>query len=391
MNVTAKASASPASPSGASDRVGDGDVMAVRPPAVRVRGLCKRFGATVALDNLDLDLPEGAFVALLGPAGAGKTTALRAMAGLEAPEAGSVEIRGREAIALAPKDRDVAMIFDSLALYPDRTGFENIAAPLRIRRVRSEIVREKVEATARTLRISHILDRLPRTMSGGERQRIALGRALVREPAFFLLDEPLSSLDAQLRIELRAELRRLQRERGASFLYATPDFAEAMAVADVVALLVEGRVRQVAAPQTLYDQPIDRDVARFVGAPEINLAAARYDPAQGGLVTIAGVTSPAPRKHRQLFGSAARAFEAGLRPEHVLLEPSDGASAGATVIDFEPLGLRAAATVDTGAGSLRATIPEHQARLYPLGARTRLRFDLERSLCFDNDSGRRLG
>lgn len=360
-------------------------------PVLDARGLSKRFCRVAALDGVDLTLPDGAFVALLGPAGAGKTTTLRVIAGLEVPDAGRVAIRGVDATAIEPKDRDVAMIFDSLALYPNRSGFENLASPLRIRRLGEAAIHERVGAIADTLRIRHILHRLPRTMSGGERQRIALGRALVREPAFFLLDEPLSSLDAQMRVELRAELRRLQRERGASFLYATPDFSEAMAVADTVALLMGGRIRQVAPPQELYDRPADRDAARFVGAPEINLAPAAYDPGEGGRLRLAGIVAPAGPQHRRLFDGAAVEFEAGLRPEHVLLAPPGTAAANARVVDAEPLGLKAAITVDTGAGLLRATVPERDAALFPIGALTRVGFAIERSLCFDRADGRRLG
>jgi multiple sugar transport system ATP-binding protein len=364
-------------------------------PVLEARGLVKTFGATRALSGVDLALPDAAFVALLGPAGAGKTTALRILAGLEPPDSGRVAIRGVDATAFEPKDRDVAMIFDSLALYPDKTGFENIASPLRIRRTDSAAVATRVEAVASTLRVRHILDRLPRTMSGGERQRIALGRALVREPAFFLLDEPLSSLDAQLRVELRAELRRLQRERGASFLYATPDFAEALAVADRVVVLLAGAVRQAAAPQDLYDRPVDRDVARFVGAPEINLAPAEYDPAEGGRVRIAGVAAPASTAHGRIFNGARARFEAGLRPEHVLLaapdDEPDGAPANARVVDSEPLGPKAAITVQTDGGRLRATVAEREAARFGAGAPAVVRFAIDRSLCFGLEDGRRLG
>ncbi|MEL6316216.1 MAG: ABC transporter ATP-binding protein, partial [Pseudomonadota bacterium] len=291
------------------------------------QGLSKRFGRGVqALEGVDLALPEASFVALLGPAGAGKTTLLRTLAGLEIPDAGRVLIHGRDATALEPKDRDVAMIFDSLALYPNKTGAENIASALKIRGAPPEEIEAKTAAVAETLKVRHILKRLPRTMSGGERQRIALGRALVRDPAFFLLDEPLSSLDAQLRVELRAELRRLQRERRATILYATPDYAEALAVADMVVVLLEGRVRQVAPPQTLYDAPVDRDVARFVGAPEINLVAADYDPAEGGRLRLGPLRAPAVAAHRRIFNGAPARFDAGVRPEALTVAPPDPAA-----------------------------------------------------------------
>ena len=355
---------------------------------VHAVGISKAFGATVALDGVDLTLDEGAFVALLGPAGAGKTTMLRILAGLEVPDAGSVVIKGSEATALPPKDRDVAMIFDSIALYPNKTGFENIANPLRVRGLPADEVTEKVKDVARTLHVSHILSRKPRTMSGGERQRIALGRALVRNPTYFLLDEPLSSLDAKLRVELRAELRRLQRDRGATFLYATPDFTEAMAVADRIVMLMDGRVRQVDTPQALYDAPADRDVASFVGAPKINLVDAVYLPSDGGIVRLGAISAPASETYRRVFRGQSRKFEAGIRPEQIALRAADGVTANARIIDSEPLGLRSAVTVATDGGVLRASLPEHLAARLGMNDPVAVSFDLTNSLAFDPDDGR---
>lgn len=356
-------------------------------PALQMSRITRSFGTLTALDGIDLTLQQGAFVALLGPAGAGKTTTLRIAAGLEVPDSGQVLINGQDATALAPKDRDVAMIFDSLALYPHKTGFDNIANPLRLRGLDRQTISAQVDAVAQTLKIGHILGREPRTMSGGERQRIALGRALVRDPALFLLDEPLSSLDAKLRVELRAELRRLQRDRGASFLYATPDYAEAMAVADSVVLIFDGKVRQIAAPQILYDRPADRDVARFVGAPEINLIQADYDPAEGGLLRVGSITTPASPTHRHIFRELSQPFEAGFRPEQVVLSAPGASAANATVLDSEPLGLKAAITVETDAGPLRASVPEHIGAHLGIGDPVTVSFDVEHSLCFDRQTG----
>lgn len=355
-----------------------------------LEGIVKRFGKTTALDSVDLALPRGAFVVLLGAAGAGKTTTLRTIAGLELPDSGRVLIDGKNATLLEPKDRDVAMIFDSLALYPNKTGFQNIAHPLQVRRLSREAIEGKVDDIARTLRISHILARLPKTMSGGERQRIALGRALVRDPSFFLLDEPLSSLDAMLRVELRAELKRLQREHHYSFLLATPDFAEALAVADTVIMLVDGKVRQVASPQTLYDDPVDREVARFVGAPEINLLDAAYDPSEGGRVRIADMVLPAPKRLRAVFNDCAAEFQAGIRPEHFHIEPAQSRPAHAEIVDVEPLGLSAAVTLRAAGSAIRATLPAGEALQYPIGTAVGLQPHLDRMLTFDRQSGQRL-
>ena len=359
-------------------------------PVLLVDGLKKAFGKTVALDGIDIVLAPGAFTVLLGAAGAGKTTTLRSIAGLEVPDAGRVVIRGQDATRLEPKDRDVAMIFDSLALYPNKTGFENIAHPLRVRRQTKSEIEAKVQDIAEILKIEPILHRLPKTMSGGERQRIALGRALVRDPAFFLLDEPLASLDAMLRVELRTELKRLQRENGHAFLYATPDFTEALAVADQVFLLVEGQVRQIAAPQTLYDQPADRDVARFVGAPEINLLRAEYDPSDGGRVRVADMVVRAPTTLNTAFNGTARSFEAGLRPEHIALKVGNGGESGGEIVDIEPLGLYSAITLTVSGMTLRATMPTADALHFPVGTPVGLDPMADKMLAFDPKTGRRL-
>ncbi|HIC81060.1 MAG TPA: ABC transporter ATP-binding protein [Kiloniellaceae bacterium] len=352
--------------------------------------LVKTYGKTKALKGVDIALPQGAFVVLLGAAGAGKTTTLRTLAGLEPPDSGRVVIGGRDATFLEPKDRDIAMIFDSLALYPNRTGRQNLAHPLQVRGHDRAEIDEKVEAIASTLKISHILNRLPKTMSGGERQRVALGRALVRQPAFFLLDEPLSSLDAMLRVELRAELKRLQREHNYAFLMATPDFAEALAVADSVIMLIDGVVRQVAPPQTLYDAPVDREVARFVGAPEINILDADYDPSDGGRVRISDLVLPAPPELRRVFNGVAASFEAGLRPEHIGLAAQTAGSGTAEIIDVEPLGLNAAITLRAAGKALRVTLPARDAEAFPVGAPVDFEPDLDHMLSFDSETGQRL-
>ncbi|AGW13117.1 ABC transporter ATP-binding protein [Megalodesulfovibrio gigas] len=361
-------------------------------PVLALEQVHKRFRATQALHDVTLTVPEASFTVLLGPAGAGKTTTLRVIAGLDQPDAGRVLLAGQDMRGWEPKDRNVAMIFDNLALYPNKTGFQNLASPLRIRGEKSEAIREKVEAMAKTLKVLHILDRLPRTMSGGERQRIALGRALIRTPRLFLLDEPLSSLDAMLRIELRAELKRLQRECGATFLMATPDYTEALAIADTVALLREGRVVQLAGPQTLYDLPADREVARFVGAPQINCLPARYVPGQGR-VEAAGGSIRAPRAFVEAFGEAETAFELGLRPEHLAPADPDRAALRAEVIDVEPLGLKSVLTVRNEDAELRVVV--ETATLPRLGLAVGASLGVtvtnpDALLAFDLQSGRRI-
>jgi multiple sugar transport system ATP-binding protein len=252
--------------------------------AVRIRGVTKRFGETLVLDGVELDIAAGEFVTILGPSGCGKSTLLRIVAGLETQTTGSVAIDGAAMDGLAPNARDIAMVFQSYALYPHLTVAENIAVPLRMRRmsatqrllglapraVRRSIAGE-VEAVAALLRIESLLQRKPAQLSGGQKQRVALARAMVRRPRVFLMDEPLSNLDAELRVHMRAEIAQLHRQIGATFLYVTHDQVEAMTMSDRVAVILAGRLQQVASPDTLYRDPDTLAVAQFVGTPRINV------------------------------------------------------------------------------------------------------------------------
>lgn len=354
-----------------------------------VADLAKSYRGAQALADISFSVPKGALTVVLGAAGAGKTTLLRSIAGLERPDTGSIRVGGKDTNGLEPKDRDVAMIFDNLALYPDRTGYENIANPLRIRGTSKADIETAVKDIAARLKIIHILNRQPKTMSGGERQRVALARALVRTPALFLLDEPLSSLDAQLRIELRAELRRLQRDLGYTFLMTTPDFAEAMAIADTIIMLRAGRIIQIADPQTLYDEPADREVARFIGAPEINLLRADIDASAG--IRVADVCLPIPEKFAPLIESGRRAVEIGLRPEDLALA-SDvaGTAFVSTVTDIEPLGFNAAVSMDVNGTELRMVAPITSLSAVVPGREVGLSLDTRRLHAFDPETGLRL-
>lgn len=361
-------------------------------PALVVEGLTRRFRGKTALDGVGFVVPAASFTVLLGSAGAGKTTLLRAIAGLDRPDAGRVLLAGRDVGGWEPKDRNVAMILDNLALYPNKTGYQNIASPLVIRgESRSEIERKVVEVAA-TLKISHILNRLPRTMSGGERQRIALGRALVRTPSLFLLDEPLSSLDAMLRIELRAELKRLQRDLGYSFLLATPDYNEALAIGDTVIMLREGRVVQTSEPQALYDEPVDRDVARFVGAPQINLVDARLTEADGvRTIEAAGARLPVPPHLKGIPVPGGCSFQLGIRPENLRLTDPSHAHAAAAVVDIEPLGLKSVVSVRNEYAELRILVESSVARSVAPGQTAGIEaINLSKLLAFDSSTGVRL-
>jgi multiple sugar transport system ATP-binding protein len=237
---------------------------------VEIKNLIKRFGATIAVNNVSLEIKDKEFVVLLGPSGCGKTTTLRCVAGLETPDQGEIYIGDTLVNELPPKDRDVAMVFQSYALYPHMTVYDNIAFPLKMRKYQKSEIDKRVKQVAELLRISHLLDRKPRQLSGGEAQRTALGRAIVREPKVFLMDEPLSNLDAKLRLYMRAELKKLQRDLGVTTIYVTHDQAEAMTMADRVAIMNYGVLQQVAPPEDLYDHPANIFVAGFIGSPPMN-------------------------------------------------------------------------------------------------------------------------
>jgi multiple sugar transport system ATP-binding protein len=240
---------------------------------VQIKAVTKSFGEHVAVDTLDLHVADGEFVVLLGPTGAGKTTTLRLIAGLERPDTGSIHIGGRDATMLSPAERDTAFVFQQYSLYPHLSVFDNLAFPLRspARRLSEDSVRRRVEDVAKMVRIHHKLNNRSTKLSGGEMQRVAIGRALVRKPSIYLMDEPLSSLDAKLRADLRLELKRIQAEVGATMLYVTHDQIEAMTMADRIGILADGVLAQIGTPRTIYSEPANVHVAARLGQPAINL------------------------------------------------------------------------------------------------------------------------
>jgi multiple sugar transport system ATP-binding protein len=287
-------------------------------------GLTKVYrDGTVAVDDVSLTVPDGSLFVFLGPSGCGKTTVLRLVAGLEEASGGSVSIGGEDVTARSPRDRDVAMIFQSYALYPHMTAFENIAFGLRTRRVGKDEVRERVERVASLLGLDDVLDKRPRRMSGGQRQRVALGRAIVRQPHVFLMDEPLSDLDAALRDQMRGEISKLQRALGVTTLYVTHDQTEALTLGDLVAVMDEGIVRQIGAPREIYERPQDLFVATFLGSPPMNLA-------EGTIEDRDGTTSLRVGSHRLVLDevldglAVGQQVVLGVRPEHLrVARPTD--------------------------------------------------------------------
>jgi multiple sugar transport system ATP-binding protein len=285
-----------------------------------------------AVNDLTLAVEDGEFLVVLGPSGCGKTTALRMLAGLEEPDAGDIRIEGESVVGLEPKDRDIALVFQQYALYPHLSVRDNIAYPLKVRRMSKQERQERVQRVAETLGLSHMLDRRPAQLSGGEQQRVALGRAIVREPRAFLMDEPLSNLDAKLRTYMRTEIKGLQRELGITTFFVTHDQAEAMTLADRIAVMSAGELQQLGTPDEVYDKPANVFVAEFIGSPPMNLLPARQD--GESVVVDQGWRIPAP----PLNGQSGDII-VGLRPEAILLSFSEEpGSQPARVHLVEPLG-----------------------------------------------------
>ena len=334
-----------------------------------LRAVRKSFGDTAVVHGIDLDVADGEFVVLIGPSGCGKSTILRMVAGLEDVTSGQILIDAAVVNEREPGQRDVAMVFQDYALYPHMSVADNMGFSLRYRGVRRDEIRRRVAEAAAVLDIAHLLERRPRELSGGQRQRVAMGRAIVRDPKLFLFDEPLSNLDAKLRVQMRTELKRLRERLRATTLYVTHDQVEAMTLADRIVVLQSGRVQQMGTPEEVYDRPATAFVAGFMGAPAMNLLPCRLE--AGRAVLPGGEALP--------LHSARAEGEAwlGIRPECLIWLPPEAPPAPAEFRGparvVEPLGSETLVTLDVGGSELHARIPPRSVRA--AGENVRLRLD----------------
>ena len=343
---------------------------------VNIRGVTKSYGNTEIIHGIDLDINDGEFVVIVGPSGCGKSTLLRMVAGLETITSGEIEIDGEVVNKLEPKDRNIAMVFQNYALYPHMSVFDNMAYGLRNRGVAREEIQRKVEEAADTLELNGLLQRKPSQLSGGQRQRVAMGRAIVRSPKVFLFDEPLSNLDAKLRVNMRIEIRRLQRELGITSIYVTHDQVEAMTLADRLVAMNAGRAEQVGAPMELYERPRTTFVGGFIGSPPMNFLSGMRDNNQ--LICAGSSLGTAPQTV-PVTGTVT----VGIRPEDFAIAEPGSDSIPATVLVTEPLGPETLVHASLDADKSLVTIRLHGTYEADIGDSIGLTTDIERVTIFD--------
>lgn len=346
---------------------------------VRFAHVTKSYGPIPVVTDLSLELPDGSFTVLVGPSGCGKSTSLRMLAGLESVTSGTIAIGDRDVTHLQPRDRDVAMVFQNYALYPHLTVRENIAFPLRAAKVPRAEALERAAAVAESLDLSKLLARRPKDLSGGQQQRVAIGRAIIREPSVFLFDEPLSNLDAKLRVETRTELLQIQRRLGITCLYVTHDQEEAMTLSDRMVVMRDGRAAQVGTPLEVYDAPVDTFVASFVGSPKMNILDG--DLADGSFTLANGFVLTTER------ADARGAVTLGIRPDDLVPTATDGAEA--TVKLVELLGPRAIVTIDARGAELTSVVESARMSGITEGAAVSLSTRPGAAHVFDPQTGRR--
>jgi multiple sugar transport system ATP-binding protein len=359
---------------------------------VTLKGVKKAYGPVTVIPHLDLDIQDHEFMVLVGPSGCGKSTALRMIAGLEEITGGTIEIGGRTVNDVPPKDRDIAMVFQSYALYPHMTVRENLEFALKIRKTPKEEMKRRVAEAAQILAITEFLDRKPKQLSGGQRQRVALGRAIVRKPAVFLFDEPLSNLDAKLRVQMRAEISKLQKDLETTTVYVTHDQIEAMTMGDRIAVMSKGELQQVGTPLEVYEKPSNLFVASFIGTPPMNFIPATL--ADGGATVVAsGFRMPVPQAFRAgASGRDGAKVVLGIRPENIREAGREGAGDTVPVtakVEFvEPLGHEVIVHGRVGNDLVVAKVDPHRAP--KMGSTVDLVVEVEAAHLFDAATENRL-
>jgi multiple sugar transport system ATP-binding protein len=355
--------------------------------AVRLRSVSKRFGETVVVDDVTLDIADREFLVLVGPSGCGKSTTLRMIAGLETASGGDIFIGDRRVNDLGPKDRDIAMVFQNYALYPHMNVYDNMAFGLKMRKVAKVEIDQRVKEAAEILGLGPLLKRKPKEMSGGQRQRAALGRAIVRHPAVFLMDEPLSNLDAKLRVQTRSEIVKLHQRVATTMIYVTHDQVEAMTMGHRIVVMKDGVVQQVAPPQEVYDRPANQFVAGFIGSPTMSFLPCRLE-ADGDALYARGTSFAVrlPDERRAAVAAAnADAVTLGVRPEDIELHANEAGSIPALVDAVEPLGSEQVLYFNCEGAQVTARAPA-QARI-AMGDAIALGIDPHRMHLFDAASG----
>ncbi len=353
---------------------------------VRLENLVKRFGKVTAVDHVTLTIRDGEFVVLLGPSGCGKTTTLRLISGLELPDEGRVYFGDKDVTYLLPRERNISMVFQSYAVWPHMTVYENIAFPMKIKKKPEEEIKEKVKWAAELLRIDNLLDRYPHQLSGGQRQRVAVARAIVVEPAVLLMDEPLSNLDALLRVLMRSELKKLQRRLKVTTIYVTHDQVEAMVMADRIAVMNEGKIMQVGTPKEIYDKPQNIFVAGFIGSPRMNFFEASVEDTK--LVT-GGLEIELPEQAKQLLEKYSDVI-VGIRPEDI--HPVDrGIPLGVNPVEVEGTvdfieGLGSDTIVHVKIGDILLLMKVPGAYAASIGSRIKIALDLNKLHVFDKNT-----
>jgi multiple sugar transport system ATP-binding protein len=367
--------------------------------SLKIEGLHKRFGSIHVLKGIDIEIDPGQFLILVGPSGCGKSTLLNMIAGLERVTSGNIYIGERDVTHLSPKDRDIAMVFQSYALYPNMSIRKNISFGLEIRKVPKAEQKTTVNRVAKMLQIEHLLDRKPSQLSGGQRQRVAMGRALARNPAVFLFDEPLSNLDAKLRVEMRTEIKELHQRTGTSIVYVTHDQIEAMTLGDQIAIMKDGEIQQLGSPQEVYDNPANQFVAGFMGSPSMNFIPARVVQGESGLgLQMEGAAStfvlPGGPHTITLDAWLGKTLTLGIRPEQITQaggeqQPRNSYSASCRIEIIEPTGPDTLAFIKLN--DTKVVCRTHPSAGARPGEVLELAFDMSNAVLFDPQTEQRVG